>query len=63
MSEIISLHIGQAGFRIGQSNYSLLTHDHNLNLDGSANNNEKLGDGFSSFFSQISNDKFRARWI
>lgn len=63
MSEIISLHIGQAGCQIGQSNYDLLAFEHGLTLNGLLEDKENLKSSVPAFFYETSNEKYRPRSI
>lgn len=60
MREIISIHVGQAGVQIGNACWELYGKEHDINTDGTRNNNDNTS---SSFYSETSNGNLVPRTI
>jgi len=69
MREIISIQIGQAGVQTGNACWELYCLEHGIRPDGSlqaeksAELSKKDGEAFSTFFSEVGNNKFVPRCI
>lgn len=64
MREVISLHVGQAGVQIGNSCWELYCKEHNLNNDGTPNNQtNKNRNSPSTFFSETTDGGYVPRAV
>ena len=66
MREIVNIHVGQAGVRMGHACWELFCREHNIQLDGTVSENgfqELSADNtmYSSFFSGDSKGNYRPR--
>lgn len=63
MREIISIHVGQAGIKLGNACWELYCREHNLNPDGTPSEEFVEDESFQSFFYRTGSNKFVPRSV